>query len=98
MTPFEIGLIMSGVLLVLVVLGMRVAFAAAFVGVVGLIAIFAQKLGFERGVVVAIKMAGTIPHSKSVEGAFQEYLVPESGTAGPDLVVSSGRLRGRARF
>ncbi|SDT90383.1 TRAP transporter large permease [Stappia sp. ES.058] len=66
MTPFDIGLIMTGVLLVLVIFGMRVAFAAALVGVVGLIAIFTQKLGFERGFIVALKMAGTIPHSKSV--------------------------------
>ncbi|MCA1297675.1 TRAP transporter large permease [Stappia indica] len=66
MTPFEIGLVMTGVLLLLVVFGVRVAFAAAFVGTVGLIAIFTQKLGFEKGLVVALKMAGTIPHSKSV--------------------------------
>ncbi len=66
MTPFEIGLIMTGLLLVLVVLGMRVAFAAALVGTLGLIAIFSMRMGFERGVVTALKMAGTIPHSKSV--------------------------------
>lgn len=66
MTPFDVGLLMTGLLLVLVFLGMRVAFAAAFVGLTGLIIIFSMKLGFERGVWVAIKMAGTIPHSKSV--------------------------------
>jgi tripartite ATP-independent transporter DctM subunit len=51
-------------MLVLVVLGVRVAFAAALAGLVGLIWIFSARLGFERGVVVAMKMAGTIPHSK----------------------------------
>ncbi|WP_319772998.1 TRAP transporter large permease [Breoghania sp.] len=66
MTPFEVGLIMTGVLLVLVVIGVRVAFAAAFVGVVGLVIIFSMRMGFERGVIVALKMAGTVPHSKSV--------------------------------
>ncbi|NRG19903.1 TRAP transporter large permease [Rhizobiales bacterium] len=66
MTPFDIGLIMTGVLLVLVVVGMRVAFAAALVGMVGLIAIFSLRLGFEKGVITALKMAGTVPHSKSV--------------------------------
>lgn len=66
MTPFDVGLIMTGILLVLVIMGMRVAFATALVGVVGLIIHFSMKLGFERGVWTAIQMAGTIPHSKSV--------------------------------
>jgi tripartite ATP-independent transporter DctM subunit len=66
MTPFEVGLLMTGVLLVLVIMGVRVAFAAAFVGLVGLILHFSLKMGFERGFFVALKMAGTIPHSKSV--------------------------------
>lgn len=66
MTPFDVGLLMTGLLLVLVILGMRVAFAAAFVGLTGLIIIFSMKLGFERGFWVALKMAGTVPHSKSV--------------------------------
>lgn len=66
MTPFDIGLIMTGVLLVLVVIGMRVAFAAALVGMIGLIAIFSLRLGFEKGLITALKMAGTVPHSKSV--------------------------------
>ncbi|WP_310621165.1 TRAP transporter large permease [Flexibacterium corallicola] len=66
MTAFDVGLIMTGVLLLLVILGVRVAFAAAFVGLVGMIAIFSMRMGFERGFMVALKMAGTIPHSKSV--------------------------------
>ena len=66
MTPFEVGLIMTAVLLLLVLLGVRVAFAAAFVGIAGLIILFSMRMGFERGVLVALKMAGTIPHSKSV--------------------------------
>jgi len=66
MTPFEVGLLMTGVLLVLVIVGVRVAFAAAFVGLTGLIIIFSMRMGFERGVITALKMAGTVPHSKSV--------------------------------
>lgn len=66
MTPFDVGLLMTGLMLVLVIVGVRVAFAAAFVGVTGLIIIFSMKLGFERGFIVALKMAGTVPHSKSV--------------------------------
>jgi C4-dicarboxylate transporter DctM subunit len=62
--PIEIGLWVTGIMLVLVVMGMRVAFAAALAGLLGLIWIFSARLGFERGVVVAMKMAGTIPHSK----------------------------------
>ena len=64
MDPIEIGLWVTGIMLLLVVIGVRVAFAAALAGMIGLIWIFSAKLGFERGVVVALKMAGTIPHSK----------------------------------
>ena len=43
MDPIEIGLWVSGGLLLMVVLGMRVAFAAAMAGLVGLIWIFWSK-------------------------------------------------------
>jgi len=64
MDSIEIGLWVTGLMLLLVVLGMRVAFAAALAGFAGLLWIFSAKLGFERGFLVAVKMAGTIPHSK----------------------------------
>lgn len=64
MDSIEIGLWVSGFMLFLVVIGVRVAFAAATAGFFGLVWIFSAKLGFERGLLVAIKMAGTIPHSK----------------------------------
>lgn len=64
MEPISIGLWVTGVMLVFVVLGLRVAFAAALAGFLGLLWIFSAKLGFDRGLMVAIKMAGTIPHSK----------------------------------
>ncbi|PSL17415.1 TRAP transporter large permease [Shimia abyssi] len=69
MEPIEIGLVVSGGLLVLVVLGMRVAFAAGLAGMVGLIWIFWAKFGYDperfgKAVTVAVKTAGQVPHSK----------------------------------
>lgn len=64
MDNLSIGLWVTGLMLLLVVVGLRVAFAAALAGFAGLVWIFSAKLGFERGFMVALKMAGTIPHSK----------------------------------
>jgi len=64
MQPIDIGLIVTGLMLFLVVIGVRVAFAAAIAGFLGLVWIFSARMGFEKGFVVALKMAGTIPHSK----------------------------------
>lgn len=60
----SIGLWVTGLMLVLVVLGLRVAFVAAIAGFIGLLWIFSAKFGFEKGFEVAVKMAGTIPHAK----------------------------------
>ena len=69
MEPIEIGLWVTGGLLVMVVLGMRVAFAAGLSGLIGLVWIFwARKdfgiddFGWALG--VAVKTAGQVPHSK----------------------------------
>ncbi|MFS4581938.1 TRAP transporter large permease [Phaeobacter sp. C3_T13_0] len=69
MEPIEIGLWVTGGLLLLVVLGMRVAFAAGLAGMVGLIWIFWAKkdYGFDDfgwALGVAVKTAGQVPHSK----------------------------------
>ena len=64
MDSITIGLWVTGLMLAFVVIGVRVAFAAALAGFVGLLWIFSAKMGFERGFLVAVKMAGTIPHSK----------------------------------
>ena len=69
MDPIEIGLWVSGGMMVMVVLGMRVAFAAAMAGLVGLIWIFWAKKGMEWdqfgwALTVAVKTAGQVPHSK----------------------------------
>lgn len=62
--PITIGLWVTAFMLLFVVMGVRVAFAAAIAGFIGLVWIFSARMGFEKGVVVAMKMAGTIPHSK----------------------------------
>ncbi len=64
LAPIDIGIIVTGVMFLFVIIGVRVAFAAAIAGFIGLIWIFSAKMGFEKGFVVAVKMAGTIPHSK----------------------------------
>ena len=69
MEPIDIGLIVSGGLLVMVVLGMRVAFAAGLAGLTGLIWIFWAKKGYDPedfmwALTVATKTAGQVPHSK----------------------------------
>jgi tripartite ATP-independent transporter DctM subunit len=64
MDSIGIGLWITGLMLVLVIIGVRVAFAAALAGFCGLLWVFSAKYGFERGLLVTLKMAGTIPHSK----------------------------------
>ncbi|GIT92384.1 C4-dicarboxylate ABC transporter permease [Jannaschia pagri] len=71
---FNVSLWLSGLLLVLVLIGVRVAFAAAFIGFIGLCAFFMQKQGFDRGLVTAAKLTGQIPHSKSTTYALS--LIP----------------------
>ncbi|WP_457647452.1 TRAP transporter large permease [Profundibacter sp.] len=69
MEPIDIGLVVSGGMLVLVVLGMRVAFAAGMAGLIGLVWIFWAKFGYEpdkfiKALTVSVKIAGQVPHSK----------------------------------
>ncbi len=69
MEPIEIGLWVTGGLLVFVLLGMRVAFAAGLAGLIGLVWIFWSKKGyapddFGWALTVAAKTAGQVPHSK----------------------------------
>ena len=74
MDSFSIALWASAGLVVLVLAGVRVAFAAAFAGFVGLCAIFIGKRGWADGVLIAIEIAGAIPHSKSTTYALS--LIP----------------------
>ncbi len=69
MTSIDIGLIVTGLLLIMVLIGVRVAFAAALAGLTGLIWIFWSKKGYDPNqffwaLEVAAKTAGQVPHSK----------------------------------
>ncbi len=69
MEPIDIGLVVSGIMLLMVALGMRVAFATALAGVTGLIWIFWAKKGYDPSqffwaLKIAAKTAGQVPHSK----------------------------------
>ncbi|MCV6824471.1 MULTISPECIES: TRAP transporter large permease [Halocynthiibacter] len=69
MEPIDIGIAVSAGMLVLVLLGMRVAFAAGLAGLVGLIWIFWAKAGYDpsrfgKALTIAVKTAGQVPHSK----------------------------------
>ncbi|PHP68830.1 C4-dicarboxylate ABC transporter permease [Zhengella mangrovi] len=66
-TTIEVSIALSGVLIILVLIGMRVAFATALIGFLGLFIIFAidKNQGFARGFVTAVKITGQIPHSKT---------------------------------
>lgn len=69
MEPIQIGLVVTGLLLVVVLLGMRVAFAAGLAGLIGLVWIFWAKKGYDVSQLgwalgVAVKTAGQVPHSK----------------------------------
>ena len=66
MEAIDVVLIMVGLLLILVMAGVRVAFAAAFVGLLGLTIHFAivKDKGLADGFIRAVKIAGLTPHSK----------------------------------
>lgn len=69
MEPIEIGLWVTGGMLVLVVLGMRVAFAAALAGFAGLFWLRWNGFGYApermgKALEISVKIAGQVPHSK----------------------------------
>lgn len=69
MEAIDIGLAVSALLLVLVLAGMRVAFAAGLAGLIGLVWVFWAKSGYDPerffwALSVAVKTAGQVPHSK----------------------------------
>ncbi|NIY72401.1 TRAP transporter large permease [Marivivens donghaensis] len=79
MESIEIGLVVSAGLLVMVILGMRVAFAAGLAGLTGLIWIFWAKKGYDPAqfmwaLEVAVKTGGQVPHSKVASQALS--LIP----------------------
>ncbi len=66
MSATDTSLILAAILIVLVIGGMRVAFATALIGFIGLFTIFAfdKGQGVERGFWTALNVAGQVPHSK----------------------------------
>ncbi|WP_425406998.1 TRAP transporter large permease [Hwanghaeella sp.] len=79
MDSIDIGIAVTAGLLVMVVIGVRVAFAAAIAGVAGLVWIFWAKKGYDGGqflwaLTVAVKTAGQVPHSKVASQALS--LIP----------------------
>ncbi len=79
MDSIDIGIAVTAGLLFMVVIGVRVAFAAAIAGVAGLVWIFWAKKGYDGGqflwaVSVAVKTAGQIPHAKVASQALS--LIP----------------------
>ena len=80
MEPIEIGLWVSGGLLLMVVLGMRVAFAAGLAGFVGLV--WLRWNGFDydpERFWIIVKIAGLTPHSKVSAQALSLILSGGSG-------------------
>jgi len=79
MDSIDIGIVVSAGMLVMVVIGVRVAFAAAIAGVAGLVWIFWAKKGYDGSqflwaLTVAVKTAGQVPHSKVASQALS--LIP----------------------
>ena len=79
MELIDIGLWVTGGLVVLAVIGMRVAFAAGLAGLVGLVLIFWSRKDFDGAalgwaIAVAVKTAGQVPHSKVASHALS--LIP----------------------
>ena len=71
---FTLSLWLSGFLVFLVIIGVRVAFATAFIGFLGLCLFFMQKQGFDKGLITAMKLTGQVPHSKATTYALS--LIP----------------------
>ena len=79
MDSIEIGLWVTGGLFVMVVLGMRVAFAAGLAGLLGLIWFFWDRRDYDPemlgwAITVAVKTAGQVPHGKVASQALS--LIP----------------------
>jgi len=79
--PFLVGLIALGLLLALIFVGVRVVFAAALVGLFGLV----ELLGWGP----AAGIIGTIPHSKSSTYALS--VLPMTANWQPALWPQGGR-------
>ncbi|MEL6207708.1 MAG: TRAP transporter large permease [Pseudomonadota bacterium] len=65
MTAIDVSIVLAGVLIFLVVIGVRVAFATGFIGFLGILLIFLDRgQPFDRALLVTLQIAGQVPHSK----------------------------------
>ena len=69
MEPIDIGIYVSAGMLVMVFLGMRVAFAAGLAGFIGLVWLRWNQFDYDpdrlwKAVEISVKIAGQVPHSK----------------------------------
>ena len=69
MEPIDIGIWVSAGMLVMVVLGMRVAFAAGLAGFIGLVWLRWNQFDYDidrlwKAIEISVKVAGQVPHSK----------------------------------
>lgn len=79
MDQTEIGLAVTGILLAMVIIGVRVAFAAAIAGLIGLVWIFWARRDYDPeqfgwAFEIAVKTAGQVPHAKIASHALS--LIP----------------------
>jgi len=67
MTTIETAMVLSGVLVILVLIGVRVAFATALIGIVGLFLYYFHDKGMPAGraFTITLKLIGQVPHSKT---------------------------------
>ena len=67
MTTIEIAILLSGVLVLLVLIGVRVTFATAMIGITGMFIFYMTEKGMDpgRAMLVTLKLSGQIPHSKT---------------------------------
>ena len=67
METIDVAMILSVVLVGLVLIGVRVAFATAFIGMLGLFLFytFDRNMDFGRALNVTLRLAGQVPHSKT---------------------------------
>ncbi len=80
MQSIDIGIAVSIGMVTLIIIGMRVAFAAGIAGLIGLVWIFWAKKeygldDFGWAVGIAVKTAGQVPHSNAGPQAFNVLFV-----------------------
>ena len=86
MDPLQIGITVTSVMMLMIFFGMRVAFASALAGTVGLVWILSTKLGLEKALKAGLGMAGTNPHSNAV--TYSLSILPSNVIIGIDVAFN----------